>query len=97
PLGLLTLEGKTGRWVRALGAWIIPHDALHPYTTDVDAHLVERVHRRGRRIHVWTVNQPEDMRRLFRLGVDGIFTDDPALALHVLGEPVDSIVPVSGG
>jgi glycerophosphoryl diester phosphodiesterase len=88
PLGLLALEGNPGWWMRGLGSWVFPHDALHPYTLDVDAHLVERVHHRGRRVHVWTVNQPEDMRRLFDLKVDGIFTDDPALALQILAERV---------
>ena len=29
-------------------------------------------------MNVWTVNDPAEMRRLFHLGVDGIFTDDPA-------------------
>ena len=30
------------------------------------------------------MNLAEDMRRLFDLGVDGIFTDDPVLARKVL-------------
>ena len=41
------------------------------------------MHRLKRRIHVWTVNAEEDMRRLFDWGVDGIFTDDPQLAVKV--------------
>jgi glycerophosphoryl diester phosphodiesterase len=40
----------------------------------------------NRRIHVWTVNKQEDMRRLFHWGVDGIFTDDPQLAVQVKAE-----------
>jgi len=44
------------------------------------------VHRLKRRIHVWTVNPAEDMRRLFHFGVDGIFTDDPLLAVRIRQE-----------
>jgi len=63
---------------------LVPYDALHPESTDVSARLVDSAHRRGHRVNVWTVNQPDEMRRLFALGVDGIFTDDPRLALQVL-------------
>jgi glycerophosphoryl diester phosphodiesterase len=35
---------------------------------------------------VYTVNDAEDMRRLFGWGVDGIFTDDPELAKGILSE-----------
>jgi len=41
-------------------------------------------HAAGLEIHVWTVNDPVAMNRLFTLGVDGIFTDRADLALKVL-------------
>jgi len=85
PCGLLTWAGIAGAWARSIpGDWI-PHEALHPYLTDVTARLVEKNHRKGRRIHVWTVNQAAEMRHLVGLGVDGIFTDDPLLALQTFG------------
>ncbi len=34
----------------------------------------------------WTVNRPEDMRRLLRWGVDGLITDRPDLARAILAE-----------
>ncbi|RBP64713.1 glycerophosphoryl diester phosphodiesterase [Brevibacterium sanguinis] len=46
--------------------------------------LVARAHARGLLVHVWTVNDPADMRRLLAVGVDGIVTDEVALALSVL-------------
>jgi len=38
---------------------------------------VERCHARGAAVLVWTVNDPELLGRLDRLGVDGVITDDP--------------------
>jgi len=40
---------------------------------------VERVHAEGKAVHVWTVNQPSDMQRMIKLGVDNIITDQPAV------------------
>jgi len=39
---------------------------------------VRRLHRRGYRVLVWTVNDPADLWRVLDAGVDGIITDDPA-------------------
>lgn len=79
PCAQLSLPGWSGAWQR-LGGHFLPLAADHPYTSDVTAQSVQRAHTRGRRVHVWTVNDPADMRRLRALGVDGIFTDDPPLA-----------------
>lgn len=40
--------------------------------------LVERLRARGYRIYVWTVNDPEDVDLVVKLGVDGIITDRPS-------------------
>ncbi|MEW6240438.1 MAG: glycerophosphodiester phosphodiesterase family protein [Chloroflexota bacterium] len=84
PRGLLALGGWMGAWARSFDFAFGNYQALHPYLTDVSARQVSRVHQLKRRIHVWTVNAAEDMRRLFSWHVDGIFTDDPALAVKVL-------------
>jgi len=52
-------------------------DGIGPNYRDVDATLVEAAHRHGLKIHVYTVNDPEEMRRLEALDVDGIFSDFP--------------------
>jgi glycerophosphoryl diester phosphodiesterase len=86
PRGLLALNGWLGAWARSFGFVFGKYQALHPYLSDMTQQQVSRVHRLNRRIHVWTVNKQEDMRRLFHWGVDGIFTDDPQLAVQVKAE-----------
>jgi glycerophosphoryl diester phosphodiesterase len=50
----------------------------------IDAALVATVHRSGREIHVWTVDDPAEMAALLDLGVDGLLSDRPDLLREVL-------------
>jgi glycerophosphoryl diester phosphodiesterase len=84
PLGLLALPGSRGVLARSPVGYLIGYHALHPHHQDVTEALVERAHQRGKRVHAFTVNQAGDIRRVFKDGVDGIFTDDPILARQVL-------------
>jgi glycerophosphoryl diester phosphodiesterase len=84
PRGQLALPGPAGWWQRRWGNYL-QLQADHPFSGDVSASSVQRSHARGRRVYVWTVNDPDEMRRLQTLGVDGIFTDDPKLARSVFG------------
>jgi glycerophosphoryl diester phosphodiesterase len=86
PRGLLALSGLLGVWHRSFGFAFGNYQALHPNLKDATPQQVHYVHRLGRRIHVWTVNTEEELRRLFKWGVDGIFTDDPLLAIRVRRE-----------
>ena len=87
PRGLLTRGGLIGLWGRSFGFDFGDYAALHPYLTDVTAQQVQRVHRLGRKINVWTANTEDDIRRLIGWGVDGIITDDPVLAVRVAKGP----------
>lgn len=49
----------------------------------LSSEMVSRVHDDGVALHVWTVNDLEEMQEMKDLGVDGIFTDYPARALEV--------------
>ncbi len=51
----------------------------------VDAALVAAAKSEGRRVIAWTVNDPAQMMRLARIGVDAICTDQVALARRALG------------
>ena len=52
--------------------------AWHPFSTLVTPRRIATAHAVGLRVHVWTVDDPHQARRLIRLGVDGLFTNHPA-------------------
>jgi len=54
--------------------------AEHPHESLVRPDRVERAHRCGRRLHVYTVDDAETMKTLWRWGVDGLITDVPEVA-----------------
>jgi glycerophosphoryl diester phosphodiesterase len=51
----------------------------------VTQRFIDAAHRRGMDVHVWTVNEADDIQRMLDLGVDGIITDAPDLLLQMLG------------
>jgi glycerophosphoryl diester phosphodiesterase len=52
--------------------------------TVVNPKFVERAHRHGVEVHVWTIDDAPEINRLLDLGVDGIMTDKPTLLKEVL-------------
>ncbi len=46
--------------------------------------LLKTLHSHNIFVHVWTVNDSTDMKRLFAMGVDGIFTDNPLLLIQTM-------------
>lgn len=92
PLIALTRRSAI-RWVhiarKARARAISPHHWL------ITPGEVRRAHRAGLPVYAWTVNREEDWRRMLRLEVDGIITDDPAALVAFLDrEP--SVTPAIG-
>lgn len=46
--------------------------------------LVEAAHRQDLLVHVWTIDEADEMHRLLDMGVDGIMTDRPSTLREVL-------------
>ena len=82
--GLLTLPGILGLPMRGVLGRRYAADDLHPFYRDVSARLVQSRHNLGQRVNVWTVDEPEDLRRMQSFGVDMIICNDPSHARRIL-------------
>ena len=51
----------------------------------VSRDFLETARRLNLKVHVWTINETEDMQRLLEMKVDGIMTDYPDRLLKLLG------------
>lgn len=72
-----------GRWYApAVDGFQLPERSgrIHVVTPP----FIRAAHAANIPVHVWTVNDPADMRRLLRWGADGIMTDRPDLLAEVL-------------
>jgi glycerophosphoryl diester phosphodiesterase len=55
-------------------------------TRVVSPRFIQLAHKAGLTVQVWTVDEPDDMRRLLGWGVDGIISDRPDVAVEVVQE-----------
>ncbi len=60
------------------------HRALHPWCGFVTEQLIRRCHDAGLAVNCWTCDDPGRMVELAGWGIDGICTNDPALAVRTL-------------
>ncbi len=73
-------DGDLPAAVAAIGAHVVA-----PHYASVDQELVDRAHELGLAVLPWTVNSEDDIRAMAALGVDGIVTDYPDVALELVG------------
>lgn len=73
--------------------WLLPvlvPAAVHPDHQLCDARTVDAWHRRGYAVNAWTVDDPDRLRALAAMGVDGLICNDPGAALAALRLTVGS-------
>jgi glycerophosphoryl diester phosphodiesterase len=76
------LNVRTRSQIRAFAA--LDPDVLVAHRSLLTAELVERMHRDGKKIFVWTVNSEREMLRFAGWGVDAIISDDTKLLAKTL-------------
>lgn len=65
------------------------HQAIHPWVGLVDADRVEACRAAGLTVNTWTCNDPDRLRELASMGVGGVCSDVPAVALEAIGRAGD--------
>ena len=61
------------------------HQAIHPHHAFVTPELVEQAHAEEVAVNTWTCDEPDRIAWLGGVGVDGIVTNAPDVALAALG------------
>ena len=74
PLGVICdKKEELARWPKLPVEFVIPHYKL------LSQNLLEELHAAGKKVFVWTVNDPRDMTRFAGWGVDAIISDNPEI------------------
>ena len=80
PLGLLSeTKDELRQWSKLPIEYAIPSYRL------ARPELIRELKEAAKKVFVWTVNAPEDMKKFAAWGVDGIISDDPLLLSRTLG------------
>lgn len=83
----LLAAARTGRGARGAPSFhCVQVPVRHGRVVVTDRRFIEAAHARGCSVQVWTIDDPDEMHRLFDMGVDGIFTDRPSVLRRVLEE-----------
>jgi glycerophosphoryl diester phosphodiesterase len=85
PLGLICeTPRQLDLWPQLPVEYLILHRKL------IKKAFIAEAKSAGKKLFVWTVNLPAEMRRFSRLGVDGIISDDPGLLVRTLRRKINS-------
>lgn len=84
PLGVLAMKARQLRLPTRSRAQCAQVPVKHNGIRVVSKQFVDTCHAQGTQVHVWTIDDAEEMRRLVNLGVDGLMTDKPSLLKQVL-------------
>jgi glycerophosphoryl diester phosphodiesterase len=85
----IVFGAKAGRAMRVT-ADVLQVPEFHRGINVVNERFIDVVQSQGKQVHVWTVNDPEEMTRFLDLGVDGLVTDRPDLLKGLLAARLDA-------
>ncbi|MBN2334389.1 glycerophosphodiester phosphodiesterase, partial [Candidatus Bathyarchaeota archaeon] len=73
-LGVLASENpsKVLKFAQRVSAY-----SVNPYHKRMGLEFVDAAHSLGLKVYPWTVNEPHDIERVKKMGVDGVITDYP--------------------
>ncbi|MFX0024568.1 MAG: glycerophosphodiester phosphodiesterase [Candidatus Hermodarchaeota archaeon] len=60
--------------------------SIHPYFKSINEEFIKLAHDNNMMVNVWTVNKESDIRRVLKMGVDGIISDNVELIKRLLIE-----------
>ena len=68
-------------WLINAGAYVASTgvECFHPFFKNMTPENVAEVKSHGLEINTWTVNEEEDIREMFRVGVDSVISNYPDL------------------
>ncbi len=78
------LIGGGPKIVRGVIEVITNYFALHPEVSLVNQGMIDKHHSAGNKVNAWTVNEESVMMKLLSMGVDGLITDTPDVAIKVI-------------
>ena len=86
PLGVMAIKarelGLPGRSLAQCAQVPVSHWGIRVVTK----RFVDVCHAMNMQVHVWTIDEPDEMRELIGMGVDGLMTDKPSVLKQVLVE-----------
>lgn len=64
--------------------------SVHPSLQCVEQRFVDDAHERGMKVYVYAVDHPEDIEKMYSLGVDGVFTGYPERVIENYSQGEDT-------
>jgi glycerophosphoryl diester phosphodiesterase len=86
PLGRLYHNQYIFNMTLTSNLFLSIYTSIHVPYKSINHSRVSTYQNLGKLVFTYTLNKAEDISKAMRLGVDGIFTDDPGLAINVLAE-----------
>lgn len=75
-----------GDWIVDLGKYAAEHgvEYVHPCYIMLNEDSIKEIHSQGIGINPWTVNNEDDVRRFYKLGLNSVITNYPDMAKEVI-------------